>query len=182
MVFLPSGKALVTVDALDGNNTSSLIVMRVLPDGGLDAAFGTAGRVMMPCPGTACNVRSLAQDAQGRVIAVGSYVGVDGTEMMVMRWLAEASPVGQPEEDASRTFRVFPVPASDALQLDVPAEWSIGARLELTDPCGRLVAVLNTSGGSGQRIDLPVSLADGRYLLRLVSASRVLSAPVVVVR
>ena len=70
----------------------------------------------------------------------------------------------------------------DALQLDVPAEWSIGARLELTDPCGRLVAVFNTSGGSGQRIELPVSLADGRYLLRLVSASRVLSAPVVVVR
>ena len=46
--------------------------------------------------------------------------------------------------------------------------------------CGRLVAVLDNPAGSGRRIALPDPLADGRYSLRLVSASRVLSAPVVV--
>lgn len=182
MVPLPGGKALLTVDALDSSDVSSIIVMRVLPDGGLDGTFGTAGRVIMPCPGGGCNVSSLALDAQGRVIAVGSYTTIDGPEIMVMRWLAEASPVGQVEADARETFRVFPVPTSDALQLDVPAEWLIGARLELTDGYGRLITVFSNAGRSGHRIELPNPLANGRYILRLVSPYRVLSAPVVVVR
>lgn len=182
MVLLPGGKALVTVDALDGGNTSSIIVLRVLPDGGLDPAFGTAGRVMIPCPGTGCNVRSLALDVQGRVIAVGSYGSIDGTEVMVMRWLAEASPVGQVGTEAQEIFRVYPVPASDVLQLDVPTEWLIGARCELTDPCGRLVAMFSPASMASRRLELPSSLADGRYVLRLVSASRVLSTAVSVLR
>ncbi len=181
MVLLPNGKALVTVDALDVDNTSSIIVMRVLPEGGLDQTFGTSGRVQIPCPGTGCNVASLALDAQERVIAVGSYLGDNGPEVMVMRWLAEASPLGRTEADVREQLRVNPVPATDALQLDVPAEWLTGAWLELTDASGRLVAVFNNPA-AGRGIALPSSLAGGRYSLRLVSASRVLSAPVVLLR
>ena len=180
MLLLPSGKALVTVDVLDVGATEAIMVMRVLPDGGLDPAFGNAGRVLMPCPGTGCNVRSLALDAQGRAVAVGSYGTIDGPEIMVMRWLAEASTIGQAEADTRETFHVFPVPASDVLQLDVPAEWLTDARLELTDPCGRLVAVFKNT--MARRIELPSSLADGRYVLRLVSPSHVLTAAVMVQR
>jgi uncharacterized delta-60 repeat protein len=182
MVLLPSGKALLAVDALDAQGNGSIIAMRVMPDGGLDPTFGTDGRVLMPCPNADCHVRSIALDGLGRVVGVGGYNTTHGTEVMIVRWLAEASPVGQVEVEARETFRVYPVPASDALQLDVPREWLADARLELMDACGRLVTVFNGTGGSSHRIELPASLADGRYLLRLVSASRVLSAPVVVLR
>ena len=97
-----------------------------------------------------------------------------------MRWLAEASTVGQAEADTRETFHVFPMPASDVLQMDIPAEWLTGARLELTDPCGRLVAVFRNT--MARRIELPGSLADGRYVLRLVSPSHVLTAAVMVQR
>jgi len=182
MVLLAGGKALVSVDVLDSDDNSAIMVLRVLPDGGLDPAFGISGRVVMPCPDARCDVRSLALDGQGRVIAVGSYGSIESPEIMVMRWLAEASQVGQRETDILEKLRVYPVPATDALHLDIPAAWLTGARLELSDACGRLVAVLDNPAGSGRRIALPDPLADGRYSLRLVSASRVLSAPVVVQR
>jgi uncharacterized delta-60 repeat protein len=180
MVVLPEGKALLTVDLLDADDNSSIMVLRVLPDGGLDPSFGVSGRVVMPCPDGRCTVRSLALDGQGRVIAVGSYGSIESPQIMVMRWLAEASPLGQREMNAREAFRAYPLPTSDVLQLDVPAGWLTSARLELTDPCGRLITVFNNLGASGQRLELPGSLADGRYVLRLVSPSRALSAPVIV--
>ena len=182
MVLLPGGKALVSVDVLDIEGNSLIMVLRVLPDGGLDPMFGVSGRVVMPCPDARCDVRSLALDGQGRVIAVGSYGSIDSPEIMVMRWLAEASTVGEAAREATGTLRAYPVPASDVLQLDIPAEWQANARLELRDGCGKLVLILDDPGMVRQRFELPSSLVDGRYLLRLVSGTRVLTAPVIVVR
>lgn len=181
MVLLPSGKALLTVDVLDADTMEHIMVLRVLPGGGLDPDFGVDGRVVMPCPGTGCNVRSLAQDAQGRVVAVGSYGTVNGPQIMVMRWLPEASPLGAFGSSAPATLNVYPVPASDVLQVHVPDDWSAG-RAELIDAFGRQVATFPLKGRSLQRIELPASLVDGRYILRLISDARLLSAPVVIQR
>ena len=172
MVLLADGKALVTVDLIDTtNNTSAIMAMRTLPEGGLDLAFGNNGRVVMPCPGGGCSVRALALDALDRAMAVGTYSTIDGTEVMVMRWLAEASQVSVQEFGSQKVFRVYPVPCADAISVDMLRDLPGDARFRLMDACGRSVMEFPANGSGYQRIALPSSLPEGAYALGLISAT-----------
>lgn len=181
MVLLPDGKALVAVDILNGT-TSSLMAMRVMPDGGLDASFGDNGRVQMPCPGDGCTAQSLALDAEGRVLVAGSYTTTVGRQLMVMRWLAEPSWVGTAEVANASGSPVYPLPTTGDLVIGDKAFAQGIQRAELLDGAGRPVHVFERSELLAGVIRLPALLADGAYVLRVTTANAVVGIPVMLRR
>ncbi len=171
MALLADGKCLVTVDVIDTTtNASAIMVMRTMPDGGLDVAFGNNGRVVMPCPGGGCSVKALAVDALERVIAVGTYDGIDGTEVMIMRWLAEASQVGVQEFGSTNSFSVYPVPCADELTVVVPEDLPADASFRMFDALGRTVVEFRANGAGPHQVELPSQLPEGTYGLGLISS------------
>ncbi|MBK9759291.1 MAG: hypothetical protein IPO90_04785 [Flavobacteriales bacterium] len=183
MALLADGKCLVTVDVIDTTtNASAIMVMRTMPDGGLDLAFGNNGRVVMPCPGGDCSIRALAVDAQQRVTAVGTYNTIDGTEVMVMRWLAEPSFVGFEERRANSTFSVYPVPCSEVISVEARDGFPVDAQLRLIDMCGRTVLEFPAERNGDQQFMIPSSLPNGTYALCLTSTAVVGNERVVVQR
>ena len=184
MVVLPDGKALVTTDVVDtSNGEASILVMRVLANGTLDAAFGTNGRVFMPCPGGGCSIRSLANDGQGRVVATGTYLADQGSAVLVMRWLPEASPIGVEERIISSTFEVYPNPTTGVLNLRIdvghPAEQR---HLTVADVSGRILHAQRLGATATAAIALPGELADGLYHVFLSSDAGALRRSIILRR
>lgn len=181
MVLLPDGKALVAVDVL-ADSVPGVMALRVLPDGGLDETFGNAGRVLMPCPGDGCGARALALDAQGRVVMAGTYSTASGTHILLMRWLAEASSVGQSALGGVRPFTVYPVPTSGEVRL---VRTSVGASPQgaaLVDATGRTTHVFHQGELRNEVLMIPASVAEGTYVLRLITADGTVGVPVILRR
>lgn len=182
MVLLSDDKALVSWDLLDtSNNTTSIMVMRVMPDGGYDSAFGTGGRFIMPCPDLGCSVEALAVGADDRVVAVGSQITPSGQEVMVMRWLPELVPESIKEERAG-TFTVYPVPSADAITIANNTPVPRDARFDLMDASGRIAAELTPERAGNTRFVLPQDVRNGIYALRMTSATGYHTARVIVQR
>lgn len=181
MVLLPSGKALVAVDVQNGSG-ESVMALRVLPDGGLDNTFGDNGRVIMPCPGDGCVLRSLALDASGRVLAVGSYNTTIGQQIMIMRWLAEASWVGIEGRENEARMSAYPVPTSGELWLRDATGWIAPEQAELVDGAGRAVHVFPGTALLSPMLIVPATVAEGTYILRLVTRDGLIGIPIIVRR
>ncbi len=181
MVLLPDGKALVAVDVLNGSS-ASVMALRVLPDGGLDNTFGMDGRVQMPCPGDGCSARSMALDAEDRVVVAGYYSSSDGTHIMVMRWLPEASGVGLPEAAGPSGYQVYPIPTAGELRLLRGAAEATPHRAELVDVLGRTVCMFNKDDLQKEFLMIPATVVEGTYVLRIDTSAGVAGIPVVVRR
>lgn len=91
------GKIVAVGQFQDASGASRFVAVRYLADGSPDAAFGTAGRAAPPTVTAVGN--SLALDAQGRLVVVGS---------------APTGPAGGPIEAEIRTSRLTPAGAIDA--------------------------------------------------------------------
>lgn len=154
MTLLPDGKSLMVADVLDtASSTQAIMVFRLLPDGDLDPSFGIGGRAVVDCPEGACGVRGIALQPDGHVVAAGTYEVLGGTEIMIMRWLPNLSPVGVAEVSAP-VMSCWPNPADEAINVHVDHVLAAGTRYELHDAQGRLV----DSGGLR---------ADGRAIIPL---------------
>ena len=180
MVLLSNNKSVVSWDLLDtSNNTLSLMVMRLMPDGAFDATFGNDGKVVIPCPDLGCSVEALAVGAEDRVVAVGSQNTPSGQEVMVMKWLQELVPAGV-EEERSVTFRVYPVPCRDVITIADDAALPQGARYQLIDAGGSAVTELQHT--SGRRLMIPSEVRNGVYALRVIGSTQTLTCRIVVQR
>jgi uncharacterized delta-60 repeat protein len=175
--MLPNGKMLITMDLQDTlNGATSILVTRLMPDGGADPSFGVNGQVEVPCPFGGCSVRAIAVDQLDRIVAVGTHGTLDGPEVMVMRWLPDLVPVSV-EESATTAIAAYPSPCTDRLTV-------VGAPLnaiaELTDMEGRSVAQLTREGD--RSFALPSEVRNGLFVLRLRSGNEVRMGRVVVQR
>lgn len=180
MVLLSNNKSLVTWDLLDtSNNTTSLMVMRLMPDGGYDASFGTDGKVVIPCPDLGCSVEALAVGADDRVVAVGSQNTPSGQEVMVMKWLENLVPAGV-EETRKDAFHVYPVPCRDVITIADDVALEQGAHLQLIDAGGRTVIELTRT--CGRQYLIPAEVRNGVYALRVIGPSQAMTCRIVVQR
>src|SRR5690606_33948906 len=110
-------------------------------------------------------------------VAVGTHNTIDGTEVMVMRWLPDLVPESI-EESALVPIGIYPVPAMDRVTVvGVPAT---DATFELLDMGGRLVARLIPEGVGNRTMRLPVDLQSGMYALRVRSSEGVRTGGLVV--
>lgn len=64
-----------------------MVLARHMPDGSLDASFGSAGIVMGPPLGT---VLDLTTQSDGKIVVAG-YQGVDGEDLILARYLPDGS-------------------------------------------------------------------------------------------
>lgn len=140
------GRILVAGTRVDGG-MPRIMVLRVLPDGGLDPDFGTAGMVTTASSGDG-NDRgnAVTLDASGRVIVVGTRGAPSTTQAVVLRFDASGTP--DPVFDADGEVTVA---APEARGNDV-----------LVQPDGRIVVVgVSIAADHTRRILLARLLSDG---------------------
>ncbi len=180
----PDGKTWVACEFTDtSTGTRSLAVLRAMPDGTLDAGFGSGGTVHMPCPfGGDCRIEAIYPQPDGRILAVGSTpVDTVTSDMLIMRWLPELSPVGIVDRNLP-SFSVYPNPASDQVLINSPLRDAGSASFQLLDMLGRPVAQLAPSGRSPMRLHLPSGISDGAYALNMTTTQGTITRMLVVRR
>jgi uncharacterized delta-60 repeat protein len=96
MVLLPDGRIVVAGIRGTGSGISEFIVARYLPDGSLDAGFGTAGVTSVDFGGPSAVATGLVRQLDGKLVVVGfSEIGAGGEstrDVAVARLLADGSP------------------------------------------------------------------------------------------
>lgn len=86
IAFQPDGRIVVA-----GRFENQIGVVRLEPDGRLDASFGTDGRVGIDLGDSFAGIGALALDAAGRIVVVGTLEGAESL-MLAIRWLPDGSP------------------------------------------------------------------------------------------
>jgi len=150
-----------------------IYLMRRLPDGTVDPTFGIDGIVV----GTGLRI-SYGGDGQtgdlwvedsGRMLVCGrtDMPGSSGGDAIIMAFLPH--PVGIPEIEAGLPLSMAPNPACDQVDLlSDPAMIGRSATWELVDLTGARVHVAHISSlAQRTTIDLPPTLAEGIYLVKL---------------
>jgi uncharacterized delta-60 repeat protein len=87
VVLLPDGRIVAGGEGFGGDE-EDLLLARFLPDGTLDASFGTAGRVLTDFPSNSSQdgAAALALQADGKIVAAGSTFS-DQNSMALARYL-----------------------------------------------------------------------------------------------
>ncbi len=150
-----------------------IYLMRRLPDGTVDPTFGIDGIVV----GTGLRI-SYGGDGQtgdlwvedsGRMLVCGrtDMPGSSGGDAIIMAFLPH--PIGIPEIEAGLPLSMAPNPACDQVDLlSDPAMIGRSATWELVDLTGARVHVAHISSlAQRTTIDLPPTLAEGIYLVKL---------------
>lgn len=84
----PDGKRLVVGYETLGSGTQRLRLIRLLPDGAVDASFGTAGSVSLGDDATSYSGHAVTVTGDGRITVAGYRAGA----LLVARFLADGSP------------------------------------------------------------------------------------------
>jgi uncharacterized delta-60 repeat protein len=132
-------------------------LLRLLPDGTPDAAFGTAGNGLATLTGAGADsfaVNAVAVQPDGRIVVAGSsIIGANGrSDMLVARWL--------PDGTLDTSF----AGGTGVARVD-HAQWNDGASQVLLQADGSILAIGGSQGASGGGTDFTV--------LRLTSAGEV---------
>jgi hypothetical protein len=99
-----------------------------------------------------------------------------GNENVVITWNDDRFAVGVPEMSPAVANWIHPVPAQDRITVDVPQELTGPIRSQVIDAQGSIV--LDDRWNSNGRQTMNVSgLRPGMYVLRLVTANRVVALP-----
>ncbi len=174
---LEDGALLTAGPAGPDGLSADLTVARFLPDGALDASFGTNGVA-------AADVRpvdvagALAVEPDGDIVVVGyEATGVGGFAGIEAARFTAPPVSAEPTGEALSAFRLgapYPNPARDVARLPVSAPQGASVRVEAFDRLGRRVAVLHDGPlASGVHVEFDLGrLASGAYAVRAVSAGR----------
>ena len=110
------GRIVVSGDTYDGLNSAShhLVNARYMPDGQLDAGYGSAGIVLTE----GGSGWSTAIDPQDRILYATTNVANGIDEFVVLRFLSGQS-IGITEYEGT-TFQLFPQPAEDRCMIELP--------------------------------------------------------------
>jgi uncharacterized delta-60 repeat protein len=84
------GRILVA-GSTNAGGTNDFAVLRYLPDGSPDGAFGTDGAVVADLGGSEI-ARGIALDRRGRILLAGSSTGPDGMDTALARYLEDGTP------------------------------------------------------------------------------------------
>jgi hypothetical protein len=170
MHIQPDGKALVCGNMWNGTLGEAMMLLRTNVDGSSDATFGNNG-VVMTQTGSPAGMEimegiDIAPDNE--LIACGR-MGTSFTQEAVQVVLKYGPGPISIEELELPVASVHPNPASDHLTLTFkdPADL---VQLELTTVDGRRVHIWPLQAGlyhGAQRLQLPTSISEGMYLLRI---------------
>ena len=168
-VALQADGKIVVAGSRVGAQNGELLLVRFLPTGALDAAFGLGGSVSTPGPGaTMLGARGLAIQPNGRLLTAGEGSLNATAAFAVARYLAGPL-TGLSEGEVSENLHLFPNPAVNTapltLALDLPRDTPLAVRLY--DGTGRLVRELHPTTellAGPHRLPLDVTaLAAGCY-------------------
>lgn len=164
---------------------SAFAVVRYNPDGSLDSGFGSGGAVVTPLLNVPASLKAVAVQADGKIVAAGTYGGVGNGDIGVVRYASDGSL--DPTFDGDGIALIAASPGGDdtaegiALQPDgkivIAGSVTVGTR-------NFLILRLNADGsldtgfnGSGiLNFAVGVTVDDGASAVRIQPDGKILSA------
>lgn len=145
MVALPDGKFIVVGET--GGSSSDFLIARYLPNGALDPSFGVGGLVTTDFFGGADSARSVALDAQGRVVVAGWALRGGTGDFAVARYLPNGTldPTFDTDGRATVDFGGLDDRGS-SLALGADSRIIVGGWTAGVQSCDIAVAVLTENG------------------------------------
>jgi uncharacterized delta-60 repeat protein len=157
-------------NGLDDISPAAHHVLRLLPDGSLDASFGTNGIADLPLTSAWTHIQRLITTPQ-RILLAGSVKEPGAgsrTNALLLAVRATSSTGVERAVDAQVRLQAAPNPVHAG---DVLTVWGVpqGGVVDLFDASGRQVVGplrMGNSVGAPARFQVPAQLASGTYLLR----------------
>ncbi|HEX6228619.1 MAG TPA: delta-60 repeat domain-containing protein, partial [Solirubrobacterales bacterium] len=140
----PDDKVVVSGYEVPGN----AVILRLLENGQPDPGFGAGGKVVTPLPGGFSEFRTLAVQADGKIVAAGSAKGAVDGDFLLARYNADGSP--DPGFGGGDGVTIVPV----GTEFDLAEAVSIG-------PGGKIVATGRAMAGAKVVAGVAVLLANG---------------------
>ena len=165
LVIQPDDKIVLAGWVFGANAThTDAAVVRYLPDGALDMGFGTNGYTTTDIAVDDDKAKSVALQADGKIVIGGHTWGAAGSMFLVARYNNDFVGIAQKE---IVEFNVFPNPTQNQLTIELTNS-SIDYQLDIIDLTGR--SVYSTTLKQSGNIDVS-ALARGAYFVRLNSAT-----------
>jgi uncharacterized delta-60 repeat protein len=150
----PDGRIVAAGAAVAGGDSVDFAVARYGVDGSLDSTFSRDGRTATDFAGYPDEIRSLAIDAGGRIVAGGQACAFPGNSDEVCDFgLARYTRQGALDKQFGRGGKV---------RTDLGADVSEGVRGVVVQHDGRIVAAGETRGAGGEDVGLVRYRASGR--------------------
>jgi uncharacterized delta-60 repeat protein len=139
---------------------------RCLPDGTLDASFGSGGKVLVACPTGPASANALSLQPDGRIILAGSAVTVQAEDFALVRLLTDGSPDGTFGTNGWVLADLTPAP-----------QWGINSRDYIhsltVQPDGKIIAAGNYDFFVAQRFGMARFNANGTLDTSFGSGGRI---------
>jgi uncharacterized delta-60 repeat protein len=165
----PDGRIVAAGAGVSGGASVDFAISRYRDDGSLDPTFSRDGRAVSDFAGYPDEIRALAIDARGRVVAGGQVCGFPGNSDEVCDFgLARYTQRGVLDEHFGHHGKV---------RTDLGADVSEGIRGVVVQRDGRIVAAGETRGAGGEDVGLVRYRAGGR-LDRSFGSDGIVTTPV----
>lgn len=169
LALQPDGKILLGVDD-NLANTPRTKVVRLLPDGTFDAAFGIAGIGTSNATSGSNNSEYAVRThflADGGIAVAGYADGPSNTEMALWKFQSGVH-VGVQERGMTRALAITPNPVQDRFIVSGPTPLDPHAVVSVHDLCGREVPVVTMRAGHGITVAAG-TLRAGTYTVSLAT-------------
>ncbi len=163
----PDGKIFVGSESLISSNNKQWSLSRALPNGTIDATFGTNGVVNTDLIGTSEYSTSMLIQPDAKIVMAGGAGGASSFDLVVCRYLNDFVS-GTTDVPQALAFNISPNPGNGLFSLRMETPASSLLHLTVSDMSGRIVHSdeLKDMGTIEQMIDLRY-LNNGLYQIRL---------------
>ncbi len=172
ILLQPDGKILAGGEMRNAQNKSKMLLFRLNADGSFDNSFGQSGIFISSFTAGDESIYEMCFLQDGR-IATNGFTGLSGSYNMISAVITTGINVGLVDVSAGqRPVLAYPNPVHNQFELAFELAQPGALSIELTDLSGRTVATFAANqpyeaGKYNQTFELPGTLANGNYLLRL---------------
>ncbi|MBS1777274.1 MAG: T9SS type A sorting domain-containing protein, partial [Bacteroidetes bacterium] len=160
------GKALV-----GGEANTDFIIYRLMPDGSIDASFGTNGYIQNKILNKETQVNGIVVQSDGKIVMSGGTL--DSTNYyahpFLLRYLPKATGVKEIPFNKN-DFNIFPNPVNDKLTIAYPNDQGVMVDICVYDVMGRKLVSKESQYFKSSSVTIPVStFAPGVYFISITN-------------